>query len=226
MGSTQSDAENVVLRYLAGQLTPAEREAFERALPEHLELREQTEEVLKLREGLARLRDRGELDGLLEAPKRPVWLPYAAAAAVAIISLIALQWFYLRMAPSNVLSLSPKQFTSAQQPPVVIGSYVLARTRGSAPTTELPRSGVIELRVLPSVLSSAASYRAELIASNGRANGRIVGHLDAGRTAADGYVTFYLDSAKLVSGDYEVLLSPLIPGGPGSKVDEFPIRVR
>lgn len=227
MASAQSDAEDVVLRYLTGQLTPAERDAFERAVTERPELREQTELVLKLKEGLARLHERGELDALLRAPRRPSWLPYAAAAAVAIISLIAWAWFYLRVAPSNPLALSPQQFVSAQQPPArVVGSYVLARTRGSSATTELPRTGVIELRVLPSVLSSAVRYHAEVIASNRGASRRIVGQLDAGLAAADGYVTLYFDSAKLASGDYELLLSPSIRVGPDSKADRFAIRVR
>lgn len=227
MGSIQADPAELVLRYLSGHLTPAERDAFERALPERPDLREHAEQVLKLQEGLARLRERGELDALLQPRARPRWLPYAAAAVVAILSLAALGWFYLAAAPSKLLALSPAEFTSGQRPPpVVVGSYVLARTRGSAPAIELPHSGVIEIRALPSVLSSSVSYRAEVIASAGTAGGRLVGQLDAGRAADDGYVTFYLDLAQLASGPYEVLLAPSVAAGPDSKADRFPMRVR
>ena len=214
------------MRYLAGQLTPAEQDAFERALAERPELREQTEEVLKLREGLARLRERGELDALLRATARP-WVAYAAAAAVAIITLVGLAWFYSSATPPKLLALSPAQFVSGGHAPApVAGSYVLARTRGSLPATELRRGGLIEIRALPSVLSSSVSYRARLTANDGTAGGRLLGQVDAGRAAGDGYITFYLDSAQLAPGDYEVSLTPTDAAGPDSKADRFPIRVR
>lgn len=213
------------MRYLGGRLSSAEEAEFERALPERPDLREQIEQVLKLKEGLERLAERGELDALLRTPARPRWLPYAAAAAVAVIALAALARFYLPGPPSRLLALSPREFVSAQPSPPVVASYVLARTRGGTGAIELPRTGVIELRVLPSVLSSTVSYRAEVIASNGTVSGRTVGRLDAGRAAGDGYVTFYLDSAKLARGDYEVLLSPSGAAGGASPPDRFPIRV-
>lgn len=227
MVSTQPDAAELILRYLAGRLTPAERDAFERALPARPELREHAEQVLKLQEGLARLRERGELEPLLRARAPRRWLPYAAAAAVAALSLLAWAWFYLA-GPSRLLALSPTQFVSSQHPPPpVIGSYVLARVRGGAAATELPRGGVIEIRALPSVLSSTVRYRARLVESGGTVVGRpTLGQVDAGRAAADGYVTFYVDAARLAPGDYEILLSPSVVAGPDAEADHFPIRVR
>jgi hypothetical protein len=225
MASTQPEAEDLVPRYLAGQLTPAESEAFERALSERAELRDQTEQALKLKEGLARLHERGELDALLRAPARPRWLPYAAAAAVAMISLATLAWLYLPRSASSLLALSPQQLASGQRPLPVVGSYVLARMRGTAPVTELGRAGVVELRVLPSMLSSAVSYRAQIRTGDGTVRGRVVGEVDAGRAAADGYVTLYLDAGQLPPGDYEVSLSPST-AGPDAQADRFPLRLR
>ena len=148
MAFTRPDSDDLVPRYLAGQLTPAESEAFERALTERAELREQTELALKLREGLARLHERGELDAVLRTPARTVWLPYAAAAAIAVMSISALAWFFLPGSPASRLLISPPQIASGQhRPPAVAGSYVLARLRDRAPETELGRGGVVTVRV-------------------------------------------------------------------------------
>lgn len=224
MAPIRPDTDDLLPRYLTGQLTPAESEVFERALSERAELRGQTELALKLKEGLARLHERGELDAVLRAPPRAVWLPYAAAAAIAIMSLTALAWFFLPGSPSTPLLISPPQLVSGQHaPPAVVASYVLARMRDRAPPAELGRGGVVELRVLPSALSPNASYRAQISTAD---RGRVIGQIDAGRASADGYVTLYLDSRQLAPGDYEVSLSPLAKSSPESQADRFPIRLR
>ena len=102
------DQEQAIPLYLAGQLTPEERAAFERTLSESAELRAQTEVVLKLREGLARLHERGELAPYLRRPAQPRWLRYARAAAVAAVFLAALARVYRPAAPSKVRALSPQ----------------------------------------------------------------------------------------------------------------------
>jgi hypothetical protein len=158
---------------------------------------------------------------------RAVWLQYAAAAAIAIMSLLALAWFFLPGSPSTPLLISPLQLASGQHPPpAVVASYVLARLRDRAPETELVRGGVVELRVLPSVLSPEASYRARISEGPGADRGRVLGQIDAGRASADGYVTLYLDTRQLAPGDYGVSLSPLAGSGPESQADRFPIRLR
>lgn len=227
MESRQPEAGRLIMRYLTGQLTPAESDTFERSLLEQAELRAQAEEVLKLKEGFARLREQGKLDALLRAPPRPRWLPYAAAAAVTLLCLVTLVWFYVPRPASSLLALSPQQFVSGTHPPPsVAGTYLLARMRGPAAVTELARTGVIELRVLPSVPSFTVSYRAQLSASDRSTGTRIVGQLDVGRAAADGFVTFYLDSTQLGPGDYEVLLYPTRAAGSGAGAERFPIHVR
>jgi len=75
MDRTQIDAEQVVARYLAGRLPATESDAFERYVSEHPEICNELEQTLKFREGLARLRERGELDALLQEPRPRRWLP-------------------------------------------------------------------------------------------------------------------------------------------------------
>src|SRR5438309_3652689 len=211
MESTQLDPGQVIARYLAGQL-PAEQ-------------------ILRFKEGLARLQERGELAALLQAPAPRRWLPYAAAAAIvaatAIVALGALLWLNLSGPATSLLARSPGEFAAYQgQPPPIIGTYVLARTRGSASATDVivPRTGgAIELRVLPSY--PAAGYSARIRHLDPPAD-TIIGQIDAGAVAPDGYVTVYLDSRQLTPGDYEVSLAR--PAGPGASgtTDRFVIRVR
>jgi hypothetical protein len=223
MASTSSDSSDLLARYLAGQLTPAELDAFERTLPDDAKLREELEQLLKLKEGLARLRDRGELDAIVQAPARNRWLPLAAAAAAAIV-LVALVWSYLPGAPPNVLASSLGQLVVPGQPaPTVATPYVLAHTRGSPAVTQLERAGVVELQLVPSTLSSEVSYSARL---GPAAGGRIVGRTDAIHMRPDGYLTLYLDTSHLTPGDYELQLSPSHTTGSPSQIDRFAIHVR
>jgi hypothetical protein len=226
MESTQPDTEHVIPRYLAGQLSARESEEFERALSERADLCDETEQVLKFKEGLTRLRERGELDELLRARSVDRWLSYAAAAAVVIFCLATLVWFYLPRGSSTVLALSPGQFASGHPAPPVLGTYVLARTRGSTATAEVTRAGLVELRILPSVLSPTIAYRAQVRHLEGAGGGRSVAQIDAGSATADGYVTLYLDSSQLQSGEYEILLAPASSAGVQAEGDQFTLRVR
>src|SRR5712691_3507721 len=110
MESTQIDARHVIARYLAGQLPDDESDAFERALSERPELRDQTEQTLRFKEGLARLQERGELAALLQPSARNRWLPYAAAAALATVALGTFLWFNLPRSSSALLARSPSEF--------------------------------------------------------------------------------------------------------------------
>ena len=227
MESKRADAEHVIPRYLAGRLPANESDAFERSLSERQELRDETEDLLKLREGLARLRERGEIEALLRSAGPRRWVPYAAAAALAVVCLAALLWSYLPRPAPALLALSPAALAANQhQPAPVLGTYVLARMRGTTAITDVKRVGVIELRVLPAVMSPAVGYRARVSRLDGPTAGKIAGQIDAGPARPDGYVTLYLDALQLTPGDYEVSLSPLGAAEANAAGDQFVIRVR
>src|ERR1700688_2739021 len=230
MESTQIDARHVIPLYLAGQLPAKERDAFERVLSEQPELRDQIEQILRFKEGLARLHDRGELDALMRAHARRRWLPYAAAASVAIVTLGGLLWSQVSSRAPAFLALSPQGFAiHGHAAPSILGSYVLARERGGAPRTELKAPqvpGAIELRVLPSTLSTDVHYSVRVSGIGDSGNGRIIGRIDAGSVAPDGYLTIYLDSQQLTPGDYEVSLAPSATSATAANSDRFVIRVR
>ena len=220
----------MISRYLAGHLPVTESEAFERALSEQPELRDQVDQHLRFKEGLARLHERGELDTLIRetAPRR--WLPYAAAAALTIVTFGGLIWFQVSSRAPALLALSPTEFaTPGHESPSIVGTYTLARMRGESPDIKVtaPRSpGAIEFRVLPSTLSTDVRYNVRINRLGESKGGASIGRIDAGAAGPDGYVTVYLNSQKLTPGDYEVSLSPSAMAEPATEIDRFTIRVR
>lgn len=229
MQSTQTDARHMISRYLAGQLPANECDAFERALSEQPDLRDATEQILRFKEGLTRLHERGELDALMRSPSPRRWLPYAAAAALAILALGGLLWLQISSRAPAMLALSAKAFvTRGENMPSIVGSYLLARTRGGEASTEVKATqsrGAIELRLLPSALSMDVHYSVRVNRLGESASGTIVGQIDAGPAAPDGYVTVYLNSQQLRPGDYEVSLAPSAASGATAAGDHFVIRV-
>lgn len=227
MDTTQMDAEQVIVPYLAGGLPADESDAFEQYVSENPGICAEIEQTLKFKEGLARLRERGELDGLLRAPAPRRWVSYAAAASVALVIVAGLLWLQLRSAAPAILFRAPGELAARQHQTVTIrGSYVLARTRGSASVTDvsLPsQPGAIELRIVPSGASSDVHYSVGLRQLHGAAAPT---KIEAGPVAADGYVTVYVDSSQLKPGDYEVSLTPLVSDASLTESDSFVIRLK
>lgn len=222
---------DVIASYLAGRLPVSESDAFEQAVADHPEICRSVEQTLKFKEGLARLRERGELSALLRAPAPRRWIPYAAAASVALATLASVLWLQLRSPAAAMLFLSPADVASRHAGAAVSGSYVLARTRGVTGTTELSLpagSGPIELRIVPSGLSPGTHYSARinrLDGSTGNSN-KSLGQADAGTVGPNGYVTIYVDGRQLEAGDYELSLTPDVSNGANRDSDRFVIRVK
>ena len=79
----------VIERYLAGQLSDAEADAFERDLEAHPALARDVEQVARMKTGFAVLQRRGELAKLLAQPvaprqRRTAWVATAAAVVLAV----------------------------------------------------------------------------------------------------------------------------------------------
>jgi hypothetical protein len=230
MDATQIDEQQLIARYLSGRLPDGESDAFEQYLPGHPETCAEIEQTLRIKEGLARLRERGELEALLRAPAPRRWLPYAAAASVAFATLAALLWLQLRSPAAAMLFLSPSEVAARHHQPVAIrASSVLARTRGTASVTELTlpaEPGAIELKIVPSGLSNETRYRISLSPLRAAAGTAHPEQIDAGSVASDGYVTIYVDSSQLTPGDYEVRLTTAGSEASGTESDRFVIRLR
>jgi hypothetical protein len=227
MDANQMNAD-VIASYLAGRLPASESDAFEQAVADHPEICRAVEQTLKFKEGLARLRERGELSALLRAPAPRRWIPYAAAASVALATLASVLWLQLRNPTAAMLFLSPGEVASRHGGAAIGRSYVLARTRGIAGAADLSLpagSGPIELRIVPSSLSPGTHYSARLNRLDGSMGSKSLSQTDAGTVGPDGYVTIYVDGSQLLAGEYELSLTPAVVAGANSDSDRFVIRV-
>jgi hypothetical protein len=208
----KQDDARIAQRYLAGQLSPAEQEAYEQQFIRDSEVLQELEATARMKVGLANLRDTGQLDSLLRgAPttaRRTVAVG-AIAASVAMIMIAVALWRGVSVPDGGALMGSVSELVDASGKPLVVGAtHVLMRTRSAAYDAEVelpvePRA--LELRVRPETVAPA--YRAAL--SRIHANGSVVqvAMVDELKAEADGFVALYVDSSQLEPGPYLLVLS-------------------
>jgi hypothetical protein len=227
MDRNRIDKEHLVERYLADQLNAADAAAFEAYYTQNPDMVRDIERTLRLKEGLAVLRERGELDSLIRA--RPRWtLPLALAAALAAAVIGA--WLWMAHSAATPLAGALAELADSSGRPVPVAStLVLARTRGGAPTIEIPlppERGAIELRMLPSSRTANERYQATVSRINVAGVTSPLGDVRGLRTSEEGFVTAYLDTAKLQPGRYSLELQPERSDSPGTITDRFVIDLR
>lgn len=228
MDRSHIDAEHMVARYLAGQLSAADEVFFEGYAANHPEVFRDVESTLQLKEGLAVLRDRGELQALLR--QRDWRVPFAAAAAAVLLLVTLGLWAWWHV-PSRTLILagSPAEFVGDPARPLPIaGTYQLIRSRGqdSAAEMTLPvKRAAMQVQILPSVFAEHGRYRASLERVDGR--GKVfVGETGGLVVAEDRFVSLYLDSSLLAPGDYEISLARADSVSPAPEADRFTLRMK
>jgi hypothetical protein len=207
----QDDAR-IAQRYLAGQLSLAEEEAYEQQYIRDPDALQELEATARMKVGLANLRDTGQLDSLLRgAPtttRRTVAVG-AIAASVAMIMIAVALWRGVSVPDGRALMGSVTELVDASGRPLAVGAtHVLMRTRSTAydAEVELPvEPQALELRVRPE--SEAPVYRAAL--SRIQTDGSVaqVATVDELKAEADGFVALYVDSSQLEPGPYLLVLS-------------------
>lgn len=211
MDRKQIEDEHIVARYLADQLSPAEAEAFEAYYIEHPSMVREIEQALRLREGLATLRDRQQLDGLMRARRWRWALPLTIAAAVMMAVAGVLAWHGDSRGSPPVAATLQELAGDAKSALPLGGKYLLVRMRGAEPALEIPlptgRSG-LELQMLPAPGIDGAPYQVEVeqVTADGRTT--VFGRIHGLTPGPDGLVSAVLDSARLQSGRYVVQLTP------------------
>ncbi len=208
--------------YLGGRLSHADTRAFEERLPRDPELVRAMEDTLRLREGLEVLRERGELAGLLRAPRRArSYWAFGSALAAGIASVaVFLGLQFLGRAPIVTASIDALA-AHAGAPLPVTARYTFAAMRqaNANPAFDLPPTGVLELRVLASGADPARSYRATLTLVPDAAPAATIGTAARLRSDTDGFVTFYADASRLAPGDYALAVA-----ASGESVAAAPLR--
>jgi hypothetical protein len=211
MDRKQIEAEHIVERYLADQLTPGEAEAFETYYLNHPNMVREIEQALRLKEGLATLRDRGQLEELMNAPRslRRWATPLSIAAAVAVAVVGGWAWLGSTKA-SPVAATLDELVADAGAPLPLGGKYLLVRTRSAGEALQIPfpaNRSALELQMLPSAGPEGAPYRVTVSLADAEARSREVGEVKALSPGPDGLVTTVLDSGSLEPGRYTVELA-------------------
>jgi hypothetical protein len=220
------DEHQLLERYLADQLSGAERDQFEDYYAEHPEVLHDLEAVASIKLGTELLRESGELQRLLSPRRVPRWRAGVALAAALFIAILATGYWFVNDAPSPVILA---RNLDAFRTPLPLGkSYQVQRTRGDADAliTLPPSPQAIKLRVRPVFDPQPASFRIQLssIAEAGDARIALAG-LDPVGLDADGFLTLYVDSARLRPGNYELKVSNAAAVATTPTVNDFLIEV-
>jgi hypothetical protein len=207
--------QHVVARYLADQLSDADREAFEAYCAEHPEMYRELEVAARFKVGLARLEEDRELEAVLAKKPGPMafTLRHAAVIGGLAIGLVVLGGgVYALRVPAMGATVAEVSGRFGNTLPVA-AEYELLRMRESGEVDQrmsLPeQESAIHLRVLPDV-EGAASYRATLfrVAEGGEKE-----IADSGGLRADDrqFVNVFVSSKKLSPGLYSLLVTPEDP---------------
>lgn len=220
------DDPTVANRYLADQLSDAEREAFEASLLQNPEITQELEATARMKVGMERLRESGELDKIVRARpffERPAFLAAAASIGVLAIGLMFVRW-QSASAPS-VLASSAAEFGRA----LAVGStppMLRVRSEKYDAEIELPvERQALKLRLLPAASGGAEKYSVSLAHLKDDGSTETIAAVKDLRPAQDGFISVFADSALLRPGRYRLIVT-----GEGSEApvygETFLIRVR
>jgi len=204
------DDPGLASRYLAGQLSPAELQAYEQHLLENPDAVRELEATARMKVGLASVRDSGQLEKLLRARPalRSRWPALAAAAALIVVTITL--WRGVDAPHDSTLVATATELVDRSGRPLASGSsYALLRTRSSAydAVIELPADPrAIELRVRPEVPAPVYSVALSQIRSDGSV--MQIGAVSELQAQADGFVRLYVDSSRLEAGPYLLVITP------------------
>lgn len=185
--------------YTAGRLSEEERRMFEERLVRDPGLVREVEQSVRFQEGLRQLQAQGyAAKGAARGRGRRIWLPVAAAAAVAALAFFI--WVQPRADRAGVLRAALPSGSAGPNAPAVAARFTFVSLRGNAtPVLELPAGGVIEFRAAPALRE--ADYRVTLTQGD-EGTAPPLGTLTKLALGADGYVHCYADAAGLAPGKY------------------------
>jgi hypothetical protein len=211
MDRTATNSEQIA-RYLTGRLSESETREFEALYSRRPEIIQELEETARFREGLAALRERGELEALVGTPpRRGRWLPFGIAASLAILVVGAALWIGRIHNVAPVLGASPAALRgSAGAGMSIFATYRFVTSRDAKNTAleiALPATAAaLEFRVLPEDRQEGATYRATLNSLPAVGAPGAAGNIGSLHTDTEGFVRVFADSARLSPGAYELVV--------------------
>lgn len=204
----QADVEprSLIASYLSGRISDADAERFEAYWSANPRLIHEIDEVARLQDGLRSLRERGELEPLLQRSWWRGTLRFMAmAASVAALALGAWLWQSRDIGTTPRIAAQPVLLPAAAR--IAAGAsaryFMTLRSAGDGDAIVLPATRrALHWRVLPD--AAAPSYALSLQREDAT---------DAPSAAADitpaddGFLDLYVDSASLQPGRYLLRVS-------------------
>ena len=218
-------------RYLANQLTDAERAEYEALLTQSVAALAELEATARLKVGLEKLREKQEIPDLLARRTHSGWtylLPLAAGVAALCIGLALWQTnragSVVLFKASTVSLVDP----SGHALPIVAIAGIYHKRAGAADAViELPASrGVLEWRW--KAPSGAASHRYDAVLLQIHEDDTVgtVSAIEGLSPDDNGVVKWYADTSRLAPGRYKLRLTEQVQRGQTARPDTFLINVR
>jgi len=207
------DDPTIASRYLAGQLTDAERAAYEAELEKDSKALRELEATARLKVGLERLRETGQLDDMLRPTStgRQILVGLAATVAIAVIGASFFLGYFRDAAQTPLVAGASAAFMDGQGNALTIGPTVAVFRKRQGEfdaTVDLPQQRqVIVLRALPQSAAPADRYRVSLGRMRDDGTVEPSQSVAALHPAEDGFVTVFVDSSLLAPGRYRMTVS-------------------
>jgi hypothetical protein len=192
-------------RFLVQRVSEEERASLEAAMTADVTIARDLEAAARFKVGLQKLRERGELDALLEQqPPQSRWWLAAAAALILGMGVFVGRWV---LTPALVVSAALDRLDgNAARTLPVLGPYAAFQPRGAETQVALPAARqAVHLRVYAGL--AQGPFRVSFVRLNQSGSEDSLGSILVERDASDGFVSFYADSQELTAGRYKVVMS-------------------
>jgi hypothetical protein len=232
MGMSHLHESELANRYLAGTLSDNERASYEPELAQNADTLRELEATARLKVGLARLRESGELDELLRPTSWARFRPALALAAGFLAVAVGVALVQLGRGTHSAVPMLAASATALvdRQGSVLPVTRTLAvfrkRMQGADATLEAAAAPqAVELRVLPETTVTSESYQLKLARmSDGRVS-ETVASIAGLRPAADGFLDVFVDASQLSAGSYQLDVLGSMPGGATAAAGTFRLQV-
>lgn len=222
------DDATLANRFLAGQVSDTERAAMEAALVENPEALRELEATARLKVGLEKLREKGELDALLRpdpAWRSPVVMGLAAALGVLVIGVLLVRGVMQESAAPILASAVSRLVDTSGDTLSVSRTFAVYRKRVEAYDAVIERPAsrqAIEIRVLPETVATPASYNVSISRLRDDDTLEPLATVEGVQPGEDGFLSVFADSNGLTSGRYRLTV---MGDGSAASPDTYLIKV-
>ncbi len=217
------DRSRMVDRYLAHELSAEEVAAFEEFLLEHPETQAEIDAARRMKLGLARLREKGELQALVAGGSR--WSGARLALAASVVLAVAVGTLYLARTPT-MLAVSLDAF-AAKQSSRPAAEVTFVRTRDAArQVIQTPAEGqLLALSIHTDMHGPETTFEVRIAREGEEEPKELLAELEDLRSDSE-TLSVYFDARAAGAGDYRITVDYIKAGLERYHTDEYLLTVR